>query len=234
MGERAPAGIDERAAFLAFYDDAFPQVYRYFSLRCHGQALAEDLTADTFVAAVDAFRRAESPPMTLPWVIGVARHKLVDHWRRQARDDRRFELLAVTATSQSFEPWDVRLNALSVRRTMDRIAAPQQRFSGVDRSPEEGGDFGQMRGQPGNALRHVRTAGRCRAPIPLDPKWQPRGRSGLHHHGVADSARARAYYGSVLGWHFASGQLADGWQVNNVTPMVGLSGGHEAARTVPM
>jgi RNA polymerase sigma-70 factor (ECF subfamily) len=122
MGEQAPAGTDERAAFLAFYDDTFPQVYAYFSLRCPGRALAEDLTSETFVAAVDAFRRAEPPPMTLPWVIGVARHKLVDHWRRQARDDRRFELLAGTATPQFVEPWDVRLDALSVRRTLDNIA----------------------------------------------------------------------------------------------------------------
>jgi RNA polymerase sigma-70 factor, ECF subfamily len=126
MGEHAPAGMDERAGFLSFYDDAFPQVYAYFSLRCHGRALAEDLTAETFLAAVDACRRDEPPPMTLPWVIGVARHKLVDHWRRQARDDRRFELLAGTATALSVEPWDVRLNALSVRRTLDSLA-PQHR-----------------------------------------------------------------------------------------------------------
>jgi RNA polymerase sigma-70 factor (ECF subfamily) len=126
MGEHAPAGIGGQAAFLAFYDDAFPQVYAYFSMRCSGRALAEDLTAETFLAAVDACRRAEPPLMTLPWVIGVARHKLVDHWRRQARDERRLELLAGTATSQAAEPWDVRLNALTVRRTLDGIA-PQHR-----------------------------------------------------------------------------------------------------------
>jgi uncharacterized glyoxalase superfamily protein PhnB/catechol 2,3-dioxygenase-like lactoylglutathione lyase family enzyme len=51
---------------------------------------------------------------------------------------------------------------------------------------------------------------------------------------VVDSARTRAFYGSVLGWHYSSGHIADGWQVDNVTPMVGLSGGHGAARTVPM
>jgi uncharacterized glyoxalase superfamily protein PhnB len=51
---------------------------------------------------------------------------------------------------------------------------------------------------------------------------------------VADSALARDFYGSVLGWHFSSGHIADGWQVDDVTPMVGLSGGHDAARTVPM
>ena len=26
--------------------------------------------------------------MSVPWLVGVARHKLVDHWRRQAREER--------------------------------------------------------------------------------------------------------------------------------------------------
>jgi predicted enzyme related to lactoylglutathione lyase len=51
---------------------------------------------------------------------------------------------------------------------------------------------------------------------------------------VADSARARAFYGSVLGWAFSAGSVPDGWQVDDVAPLVGISGGHETATTVPM
>ncbi|MGH9102804.1 MAG: VOC family protein [Acidimicrobiales bacterium] len=51
---------------------------------------------------------------------------------------------------------------------------------------------------------------------------------------VVDSSRARAFYGTVLGWRFAPGQVADGWQVEDVAPMVGLSGGHQRATIVPM
>jgi predicted enzyme related to lactoylglutathione lyase len=51
---------------------------------------------------------------------------------------------------------------------------------------------------------------------------------------VVDSARARAFYGSVLGWEFQPGSVADGWQVQGTTPMIGLSGGHERATAVPM
>jgi predicted enzyme related to lactoylglutathione lyase len=51
---------------------------------------------------------------------------------------------------------------------------------------------------------------------------------------VVDSARARAFYGNVLGWRFSSGRVNDGWQVDDVTPMVGLSGGHQEATTVPL
>ncbi len=51
---------------------------------------------------------------------------------------------------------------------------------------------------------------------------------------VVDSSRARAFYAHVLGWRYSSGPVADGWQVDDVQPMVGLSGGHEQATTVPM
>lgn len=51
---------------------------------------------------------------------------------------------------------------------------------------------------------------------------------------VVDSAKARAFYGSVLGWRFAPGTVADGWQVADPVPMTGLSGGHEHAAGVPM
>jgi uncharacterized protein len=51
---------------------------------------------------------------------------------------------------------------------------------------------------------------------------------------VVDSRRTRDFYGAVLGWRFAPGRIADGWQVEGTTPMAGLSGGHAEATTVPM
>lgn len=51
---------------------------------------------------------------------------------------------------------------------------------------------------------------------------------------VPDSATARAFYGSVLGWRFRPGHASDGWQVEDVVPMVGLAGGAEAPSAVPM
>lgn len=106
--------------FLAFYDDSLPRVYAYLSARCEGRALAEDLTAETFLAAVDAFRHADRPPMNIPWIIGVARTKLVDHWRHQTRDDRRLQLLTQPPPEPA-EPWDARLDAMEVCRTLERL-----------------------------------------------------------------------------------------------------------------
>ena len=49
---------------------------------------------------------------------------------------------------------------------------------------------------------------------------------------VMDSARARAFYGELLGWTFTPGRVEDGWQV--VGGSGGLQGGHPRAAAVPM
>ena len=51
---------------------------------------------------------------------------------------------------------------------------------------------------------------------------------------VRDSRRTRAFYATVLGWRFAPGHVADGWQVGGVAPMGGVSGGHDTAACLPM
>jgi RNA polymerase sigma-70 factor (ECF subfamily) len=66
------------AAFLALYDRALPEVSGYLLSRCGDRMVAEDLTSDTFLAAVTA---ADGAPSTTGWLIGIARHKLADHWR---------------------------------------------------------------------------------------------------------------------------------------------------------
>ncbi len=51
---------------------------------------------------------------------------------------------------------------------------------------------------------------------------------------VADSERARRFYGSVLGWRFSPGHSEGGWGVDEVTPMVGMIGGQDRPTVVPM
>ena len=125
MNAPSAAPGNPRTAFLAFYDDALPHVYGYFVSRCGRPALAEDLTSETFLAAVDAARRDDPPPVNVPWIIGVARHKLVDHWRRQEREQRTLRLVA-DADDSSADPWEARLDAAEARRTLDQLA-PQHR-----------------------------------------------------------------------------------------------------------
>ena len=60
-------------AFAAFYDKAFSEVYRYLSAAVFGdQALAEDLTQETFASVVTAVRDGRAGSLTMPWLMGVA------------------------------------------------------------------------------------------------------------------------------------------------------------------
>lgn len=115
---------DAAAALLAAYDTALPHVYGYLLSRCGERATAEDLTDETFLAAVDAVRGDRPPPVTTGWLIGVARHKLVDHWRRRAREERALHALANEETTDAAvdDPWDERLDAMRARDTLDRLA----------------------------------------------------------------------------------------------------------------
>jgi len=79
-------------AFRRFYADASSVVYGYFVRATLGdRATAEDLTQETFAAVVIATRAGRAEALTVPWVMGVARHKLVDHYRRVERERRRME-----------------------------------------------------------------------------------------------------------------------------------------------
>jgi RNA polymerase sigma-70 factor (ECF subfamily) len=105
---------------LEVYDRALPHVYGYLLSRCGGVALAEDLTSETLLAAVDALRRDDDAPVSVPWLVGVARHKLVDHWRRQARQERGLRAVGTgpTPPGRDDDGWDVRLDAMRARDTL--------------------------------------------------------------------------------------------------------------------
>ena len=97
------------------------RLYGYVLSRCGQQALAEDLTSETFLAAVDAVRREDPPPMSTAWLVGVARHKLVDHWRRQGREERGLNALAANDPEDE-DPWDERIDALRAQAVLDALA----------------------------------------------------------------------------------------------------------------
>jgi len=115
-GQPAAASAD----LLAVYDRALPIVYGYLLSRCGRVALAEDLTADTFLAAADAVNRHAAPTLSVPWILGVARHKLVDHWRRQEREERSLRSVADDAAPDE-DTWDIRLDALRARQALERL-----------------------------------------------------------------------------------------------------------------
>jgi RNA polymerase sigma-70 factor (ECF subfamily) len=127
MNAAAARGEDARAALLALYDPALPRVYGYLLRRCGRQEIAEELTSETFLAAAVAVRNHRASRLDLPWLIGVARHKLADHWRRQARETSGLRLLA-NEPAAATDPWDARLDALRAEQTLAALA-PQYRLA---------------------------------------------------------------------------------------------------------
>jgi RNA polymerase sigma-70 factor (ECF subfamily) len=99
-----------------------PVLGRYLVSRCSQRALAEDLTSETFLAAA---RQRPAGAVSVAWLVGVARHKLADHWRREAREQRL--LRAVEAVPPGTEdPWESHLDMLGARQALSEVA-PQHR-----------------------------------------------------------------------------------------------------------
>jgi RNA polymerase sigma-70 factor (ECF subfamily) len=113
-------GSEPGLALLALYDAALPHVYGYLLTRCRDRTLAEDLAAETFLAAVSAVRAASAPEPSTPWLIGIARHKLADHWRRQERESRGLRLTQAV-TSAHEDPWETQLDVLAAQGVLDRL-----------------------------------------------------------------------------------------------------------------
>lgn len=114
--------VDDGATLLDLYDDALPQVYGYLHRRCRDRTTAEDLTTEVFVAAVDSINRDVVGSVTIAWLIGIARHKLVDHWRRVEREDRRLHAVADNTVDVD-DPWDVQLDMMTARDVLDDLGA---------------------------------------------------------------------------------------------------------------
>lgn len=110
---------------LAIYRLALPQVYGYLLPRCGSASLAEDLVSETFEAAVSASRQGTIAELTTAWLVGVARHKLADHWRRTEREQRSLAA-AEPLTPDVEDPWDEWLDADAAYSALASLPIPQR------------------------------------------------------------------------------------------------------------
>ena len=77
-------------AFRAWYEHAVTRVYGYLFPRCGGDiALAEELTQETFIQAIDRRSTFEGRSSDITWLCSIARNRLADHYRRLDREERR-------------------------------------------------------------------------------------------------------------------------------------------------
>jgi RNA polymerase sigma-70 factor (ECF subfamily) len=86
--------------FRSFYAEALPRVYGYLFTRCgHDKSVAEDLTQEVFFAAAREIKQGKSIDQPMPWIVGIARHKLLDHFRRE----RFAHLIVLTGENDDFD-----------------------------------------------------------------------------------------------------------------------------------
>ena len=82
--ERAKLG--DKDALGVLYRNNTDSIYRYIFFQVKDATLAEDLTADVFLKALEAlpdYQIADTP--LLAWLYRIARARTVDHWRKQQR-----------------------------------------------------------------------------------------------------------------------------------------------------
>jgi RNA polymerase sigma-70 factor (ECF subfamily) len=88
------------AAFTAFYRRHVPAVLAYLMRETRNPETAADLAAEVFAAVLlAAGRYSEQTGSAAPWVIGIARNKLMMSWRRgrvEARARHRLGFAAMT------------------------------------------------------------------------------------------------------------------------------------------
>jgi RNA polymerase sigma-70 factor (ECF subfamily) len=72
--------------FAGLYEQYMPGIYKYIRYRVANVHLAEDLTSAVFEKALTGFRRYKADRASfLTWLMTIARHAVIDHYRQQSR-----------------------------------------------------------------------------------------------------------------------------------------------------
>jgi RNA polymerase sigma-70 factor (ECF subfamily) len=69
----------------AWVDRYADLLYRYALVRVSDRQVAEDLVQETFVSALNAAERFAGDSSEKTWLVGILKHKILDHYRRSHR-----------------------------------------------------------------------------------------------------------------------------------------------------
>lgn len=104
------------------YDLAIPEVYGYLLRRCGSVAIAEDLTSRTILSAATAIEHGTVVDLSIPWLITVARNKMIDHFRHEQVVAARQSDLEHDAIVEE-DPWDAVDDRDRLHRAIEDLAA---------------------------------------------------------------------------------------------------------------
>ena len=73
--------MHNKIIFAKAYSLHVEQVYRYVLSRVENTQAAEDITAETFLAALEHYDNFRGKGTLAAWIFGIARHKIADYFR---------------------------------------------------------------------------------------------------------------------------------------------------------
>ncbi|GGL38830.1 RNA polymerase sigma factor [Planomonospora parontospora] len=111
--------LEEPEAFALLFDRYAPEIHRY-AVRRLGDSLADDVVADTFLAA---FRRRDrydlTRPDARPWLYGIAGNLIGRHRRVEIRSYRALARTGVDEVAESYaDRVDARVSASAVQEDL--------------------------------------------------------------------------------------------------------------------
>jgi RNA polymerase sigma-70 factor (ECF subfamily) len=77
------AFVSDPSTWLDEHGDA---MYRFALNRLHSEELAEDMVQETLLAAWQAFDKFTGQSSERTWLIGIMKHKIIDHYRKNYRE----------------------------------------------------------------------------------------------------------------------------------------------------
>lgn len=84
--ELARRASSDPAAFEELYRRHVTRVFRYHLVRTGSPTEAQDLTTQTFLAALESMARYRGDNAFAAWLFGIARHKVIDYFRNRKPD----------------------------------------------------------------------------------------------------------------------------------------------------
>jgi RNA polymerase sigma-70 factor (ECF subfamily) len=67
-------------------DDHGNYLFKYAVFRLRDDVAAEDAVQETFLAALKAYEKFEGRGSERTWLVGILKHKIIDHFRRASRE----------------------------------------------------------------------------------------------------------------------------------------------------
>ena len=171
--------LADDVAFRRWYERMIPSVYSYVASRCLGdEDLAQELTQQTFIAAIHGRSTFDGRSEPVTWLCGIARHKLADHFRRLDREERRRRRATVQAIAlggpDEAARWREVDDRLVIAETLRRLPAAQRAvltFVALDDLPvaEAARLLGKSFGATQSLLARARESFRNAYPLGIEP-----------------------------------------------------------------